>query len=151
MIIRKKSLLLFCVVIFALFPSVRSFGSEYSDGGYESDRGPRKYADPFASRANVSVHVGENPLYVYKEYYEDNKRKEWKKTFRKDGQYWVIDELPKGTIVSVPEGYKARCVSFHTKAVSGGQEKRLDNGRIIYSAGTNIKYTYPSALYLYKN
>lgn len=124
----------------------------YANGGGEEDYygdgagGYSGYSDPFASKANVQIDMNENPPSVSQGYSHEN----WK-TFRKDGKYWVIDELPKGTILTVPEGHKARCVSFHTEAVKGGKGKILDNGRVIYSAGTTVKYTYPSFLQLYKD
>ena len=106
---------------------------EFFDGGY---------SDALASRANTQINMDENPPSL---------SRLGKKTFRRDGKYWVIDELPKGTILTVPEGYKARCVSFHTEAVRGKTGNVLGNGRVIYSAGTNVKYTYPSSLQLYKD
>lgn len=132
---RKYAMIL--ALVFSLC-AVCAYGIDYSD---DPDGG---YSDPLGSRANVEIHMDENPPYVLR--WRDEK-----KTFRRDGKYWVIDELPKGVIITIPEGYKARCVSFHTKAVKGKAGKTLDNGRVIYSAGTNVKYTYPSFLQLYKD
>ena len=133
----RKYAVMILAVMFALC-AVCAYADQYEEedfifGGVGSD--------PFASRVNVQINMDENPPSVS---YRD-------KTFRRDGKYWVIDELPKNTILTVPEGYKARCVSFHTEAVKGGKGKTLDNGRVIYSAGTTVKYTYPSFLQLYKD
>lgn len=133
----RKYAVMILAVVFTLY-AVCAYADQYEEedfifGGVGSD--------PFASRVNVEINMDGNPPSVS---YRD-------KTFRRDGKYWVVDELPKNTIFTVPEGYKARCVSFHTEAVKGGKGKTLDNGRVIYSAGTTVKYTYPSFLQLYKD
>lgn len=138
----RKYAVMILAVMFALC-AVCAYADQYEEedfifGGVGSD--------PFASRVNVEINMDGNPPSAHGYRY-----KYWDKTFRKDGKYWVINELPKGTILTVPEGCKARCVSFHTEAVKGGKGKTLDNGRVIYSAGTTVKYMYPSFLQLYKD
>ncbi len=134
----------YAVMILAVMFALCAVCAYADDGGYDGEDeyyggGDNFYYD--AQPIHVQIHMDKNPPSVS---YRD-------KTFRRDGKYWVVDELPKNTIFTVPEGYKARCVSFHTEAVKGGKGKTLDNGRVIYSAGTTVKYTYPSFLQLYKD
>lgn len=135
----KKCAVMILAVLFAMCAICA-----YADDGWDSYDDSGGYSVPSSSRANVEIHMDENPPYVKRFYY-------WKKTFSRDGNYWVINELPKRTIFTVPEGYKARCIAFHTKNVRGKAGRTLDNGRVIYSAGTNVKYTYPSELRIYKD
>ncbi len=148
----RKYVVMILAAVFALC-SVCAYangGGEYYGEYYNEDDyntyGGAGYDYYNAEQIHVQIRMDENPPSVRRLHYEN-----WKKTFRKDGKYWVIDELPQNTILTVPEGYKARCVSFHTEAVKGGKGKTLDNGRVIYSAGTTEKYTYPSFLQLYKD
>ena len=151
-IFRKNSIFL-CIVMFVLLSAMQSFGNRLSEDGYENDRGPRKFANPFASRANAEIHMDENPPYITVKYVEEKYPYERYEniTFQDKGDYWVIDKLHKGTIFTVPDGYRVRCISFHTKAVSGGAGKQTGGSRVIYSGGTKVKYNYSSELYVYKN
>lgn len=132
-------------IIFALLFTLCAVCAYGDEDGYWED-GDSGYSTPYASRENISIHLDKDPPYV---------TKPWEttplKTFHRDGNYWVIDELPKGTIFTVPEGYKARCIAFHTKNVRGKAGRTLDNGRVIYSAGANVKYIYSSELRIYKD
>ena len=134
--------------------AVCAYGNEYEgdfDEDYE-DWSTRRINDPFASRANIQLRMDATPPYAsWMEREGRYSQKEHRAAFRQDETYWVIDELPKGSIFTVLEGYKARCVSFHTKVALGKAGKALDNGRVIYSSGTNVKYTYPSFLHLYRD
>lgn len=118
----------YAVMILALMFTLSAVCA-YADGGgeYYNEDDCNTYCGVGYDYYNAEqIHVDENPPSVSQGYSHEN----WK-TF--------------------PEGHKARCVSFHTEAVKGGKGKTLDNGRVIYSAGTTVKYTYPSFLHLYKD
>lgn len=96
---------------------------------------------------NAWFHMDEDPPFLEKKGYA---AKDKNIPFQRRGNFWAIENLPKGTKFTAPEGYKIRCNPLHSQA-KGAEGKPSENNSVIYPAGTTVMYTRSSFLYVFKN
>ena len=144
--ISRKRLMMIIALVFTLCAVTEVYGRGGGGGGRNGMGSGGGYGSPTAS-INARLHMDENPPFLERLRSEGGSTKI---QFQRRGDFWVIENVPKGTKFIVPKGYKIRCVSFHTMA-NGGTSKPSENDSVIYSGGTTVMYTRSSYLYVYKD
>ncbi len=161
----RKFALMFLVVVFIL-----SFAFEVSArGGGGGGRGGHGRGGGWGGspilgssgsedkiRSYALLKMKENPPYVVfasgRSAYDISFYSSSKKLYFEDkGDYWLLNgNIPKGTFLKVPLGYKVRCNALHTESGNEFSKKKAGNGRIIYSGETTVKYIQSSGLEVLK-